>query len=215
MERGWRRILLRGVPSDGGNSRPNFTLKLTAGRSPLPGLKPLFSPETHGVTPLADASESNAASGVPLCPPARGASLQLSVRSVSQNDGRVAPHGTPVVAERTRRAAKLQRRGLPPALHQSAVWLTGSRTRARSECPAGNRKPTSCASAAGHSSPPDRHIGTPRAAAITLCARRAAASCAGTTCTCCGVMTTERRGQMNASPRPPTKQPRACRSSLP
>jgi len=63
-------------------ARPNFTLKLTAGRLPRPGLKPLVSSDTHGVTPLADALMENAASGVPLCPPARGASLQLSVRSV-------------------------------------------------------------------------------------------------------------------------------------
>jgi hypothetical protein len=40
---------------------PNSPLQLTAGRSPLPGLKPLFSPETRGVTPLADALMENAA----------------------------------------------------------------------------------------------------------------------------------------------------------
>jgi hypothetical protein len=32
---------------------PNFSVKPTAGRSPLSGLKPLFPRETHGVTPVA------------------------------------------------------------------------------------------------------------------------------------------------------------------
>ena len=34
---------------------------------PCPGLKPLLCRKTHGVTPPADASTSNAAGGVPLC----------------------------------------------------------------------------------------------------------------------------------------------------
>ena len=36
------------------STRPNFAFKWPAGRSPRPGLKPLFSPETNGVGPLAD-----------------------------------------------------------------------------------------------------------------------------------------------------------------
>ena len=64
--------------TDDRNSLPpaNFRLKLTAARSPLPGLKPLLPPETNGVTPPADLGQtSNAAAGVPLCPHATGGSL--------------------------------------------------------------------------------------------------------------------------------------------
>jgi hypothetical protein len=66
---------------------PNFSLQLTAGRSPGSGLKPLFSPEPHGVTPLADRARRRLVScgkrraALPL---GRGASPQLSERAVSR-----------------------------------------------------------------------------------------------------------------------------------
>ena len=56
----------------------NYCVKLSAGRLPRPGLKPLGRPETRGVTPLADLILSLiAASGVPLSPQARGGSPQV------------------------------------------------------------------------------------------------------------------------------------------
>jgi hypothetical protein len=42
-------LMARAAPS-------NFGVKQSAGRSPRPGLKPLFTPEMHGVSPLADAA---------------------------------------------------------------------------------------------------------------------------------------------------------------
>ncbi len=58
----------------------NCCQKLSAARSPLPGLKPLFTPETRDVTPLADRVafvELNRGKRAAIAPHARGGSPQV------------------------------------------------------------------------------------------------------------------------------------------
>ena len=63
------------------SARPaNYCQKLSAGRSPLPGLKPLFAPEMRDVIPLADRIaffELNRGKRAAIAPHAHGASPQL------------------------------------------------------------------------------------------------------------------------------------------
>ncbi len=66
-------------------ARANLKLKLSAGRFVGSGLKPLFPPKRHGVTPLADAARRQIVScgkRRAACPSAPGASPQLSFRAV-------------------------------------------------------------------------------------------------------------------------------------
>jgi len=111
-EKGLSQNLARSGVQAASGALPNSCKKLTAARLPLPGLKPLFSPETNGVMPLADLFRrllvSRGNRHAAWAARTRGLAAAYAT-NVSQTDGRVAPQERSCCAERNGGTAKLQR----------------------------------------------------------------------------------------------------------